>query len=334
MTTSSSPHGVRISGWGHAVGSQVVTNDDLAAMGLDTSDEWIASKTGIRERRYATADESTATLATAACRAALETAGVAAEEIDLLVVATCTPEQPMPHTGAFVGEALGLRCGSFDLNTACSGFVYSLVSAAQFVHGGLRHVLVVGAETMSRITDPADRGTRVLFGDGAGAVVLSRHDGPTALLGWDLGCDGSATGVLEIPAGGSRRPADEDTVAERGHFIKMIGGEVFRRAVQAASSSTARALEAAGLAASDLDHFVPHQANVHIIEGAIEILGVPMERVVIDLDRFGNTSAASVPIALSEAASSGRLRDGDVLALTGFGAGMSWASAVVRWGRA
>lgn len=334
MTTSSSPHGVRISGWGHAVGSQVVTNGDLAAMGLDTSDEWIAAKTGIRERRYATADESTATLATAACRAALETAGVAAEEIDLLVVATCTPEQPMPHTGAFVGEALGLRCGSFDLNTACSGFVYGLVSAAQFVHGGLRHVLVVGAETMSRITDPADRGTRVLFGDGAGAVVLSRHDGPTALLGWDLGCDGSATGVLEIPAGGSRRPADADTVAGRGHFIKMIGGEVFRRAVQAASSSTARALEAAGLAASDLDHFVPHQANVHIIEGAIEILGVPMERVVIDLDRFGNTSAASVPIALSEAAAAGRLRDGDVLALTGFGAGMSWASAVVRWGRA
>ncbi len=323
----------RIIGWGTAVPDQRVTNADLAAS-VDTSDEWIVERTGIRERRRAGDGETTATLGTAAAAAALKQAGLSPLDIDLMIVATATPEQPIPHTGAFIGEALGLRCGSFDLNAACAGFVYELVVGASLVRSGYRHVLIVGAETLSRIIDPDDRTTIVLFGDGAGAAVLGAGDGAPSLLGWDLGCDGSASGLLEIPAGGSRRPASAATVAAREHYLRMAGQEVFRRAVRAVVDSATVTLERAQISADDVRWFVPHQANARIIDAAAQRLGFGPDRTLVNIDRFGNTSSASIPLALFEAVDAGRVRDGDVVLCSGFGAGMTWASAVVRWGDA
>jgi 3-oxoacyl-[acyl-carrier-protein] synthase-3 len=268
---------------------------------------------------------------------AIKRAGLTPDAIDLLVLATATPEQPIPHTGAFVGEGIGLRCGSFDLGAGCAGFVYALVTGASLLTGGgLEHVLVVGSETLSRIIDPTDRGTCILFGDGAAAVTLGRNtepDGP-GLLAWDLGCDGSATGLLEIRAGGSRRPTSAETVAGGEHFLQMQGQEVFRRAVRAVVDSANATLRRAGVTASDVSWFVPHQANARIIDAACNRLGIAPERTVVNIERYGNTSAASIPLALAEAADDGRLQPGDLVLLSGFGAGMTWASALLRWGAA
>ena len=323
--------GVAIAGWGMAVPERRVTNFDLAQM-VDTSDAWITERTGIKERRWAGEGESTATLAIEAGAAAIKSADLCPSDIGCCIVATCTPEQPIPPTGAFVQEGLGLRCGAFDLDAACSGFVYALVVGATMVaSGGFGPVLVIGSETLSRVADPADRGTNVLFGDGAGAVVLV----PSAdrnLLSWDLNCDGSTAHLLYIPGGGSRRPLTAETVAAGEQWLKMEGKEVYRRAVRAIVESAETAMATAGVDASDIDLFVPHQANIRIIDGAASRLGFPPEKVFVNIERYGNTSAASVPIALAEAADEGRLRDGDLVLLSGFGAGMSWASAVVRWG--
>lgn len=324
-----------IAGWGSAVPEGRLTNADLEAR-VETSDDWIVERTGIRERRIAGEDDTTASLAVAAGAAAIKSAGLLPDAIDLLVIATATPEQPIPHTGAFVGDGLGLRCGSFDMNVGCAGFIYALVSGAALLQAGnLSHVLVIGAETLSRIVDPRDRGTCILFGDGAAGVVLAptTDDGP-GILGWDMGCDGSATGLLGIPAGGSRLPATPDTIDEGLQYIKMQGQEVFRRAVRAVVDSAKLALERAGVGAHDVNWFIPHQANLRIIEAAANRLGIEREKTIVNIDRFGNTSAASVPLALSEAADAGRFRDGDLVLMSGFGAGMSWASVVVRWGRA
>jgi 3-oxoacyl-[acyl-carrier-protein] synthase-3 len=306
-----------ITGTGFAVPESRVTNADLEGR-VDTSDAWIVERTGIRERRLAGPGEGTASLAIGAGAAAIKDAGMTPDEIDLLVLATCTPDQQLPATSAAVQDGLGLRCGAIDVDAACAGFVYALVSAASMIEAGrIRTALVVGAETLSRMVDPDDRGTVVLFGDGAGACVLS---GGTrgGLLAFDLGCDGSLARILEVPAG------------ER--YIRMEGSEVFRRAVRVVVSSAEAALEEAGLAPCDVDVFVPHQANARIVSAACDRLGVSAERTVLNLDRYGNTSAASIPIALAEAAESGRLRDGHVVLLSGFGAGMTWASAVLVWG--
>jgi len=324
-----------LAGWGTAVPEQRLTNADLEQR-VDTSDEWIVERTGIRERRIASDGETTASLAIEAGTTAIKHAGITPEDIDLLIVATATPEQPIPHTGAFVGEGLGLRCGSFDLQAGCAGFVYELITgAALLTSGGLGHVLVVGAETLSRIADPTDRGTCILFGDGAAAVVLapSPDDGP-GLLSWDLGCDGSAAGLLEIPAGGSRLPATAETIAAGLQFIKMQGQEVFKRAVRVVVESAKATLARAEVTTADVDWFVPHQANARIIETASKRLGIGSERTIVNIDRYGNTSAASIPLAMSEAADAGTFGDGDLVLLSGFGAGMTWGSALLRWGRA
>ncbi|GIU87633.1 MAG: 3-oxoacyl-[acyl-carrier-protein] synthase 3 [Acidimicrobiia bacterium] len=323
---------VALAGWGTAVPATRLTNAQLEAR-VDTSDAWIVERTGIRERRVAGADETTATLATDAAAAAIKRAGLSPTDIDLMIVATASPEQPLPHTGAFVGEALGLRCGSFDLAAACAGFVYELVVGAAMTRIGYERVLVVGAETLSRIVDPEDRTTVVLFGDGAGAAVLTpAAGGEPSLLAWDLGCDGGAAGLLEIPAGGSRRPASARTVAAREHYLRMQGQEVFRRAVRAVVDSASATLARAGLAASEVAWFVPHQANSRIIEAAAQRLGIPPDRTLVNIDRYGNTSSASIPLALFEAVDDGRVRAGDLVLVSGFGAGMTWASALLRWG--
>ena len=323
---------VAVVGWGLSVPDGRVTNADLAAR-VDTSDAWIVERTGVRERRVAGPGESTATLATDAAAAAIKRAGLAADDIDLLIVATASPEQPLPHTGAFVGEALGLRCGSFDLSAACAGFVYELVVGASMLGIGYQHVLIVGAETLSRIVDPEDRTTLVLFGDGAGAAVITRTAGDApSLLAWDLGCDGSAAGLLEIPSGGSRRPATAETVAAREHYLKMAGREVFRRAVRAVVESANVTMERAGVTVDAVDWFVPHQANIRIIDAAAQRLGILPERTLVNIEHYGNTSSASIPLALFEAVDDGRVTDGDLVLLSGFGAGMTWASALLRWG--
>jgi 3-oxoacyl-[acyl-carrier-protein] synthase III len=323
---------VAIAGVGMAVPERRVTNFDLSKT-VDTSDEWIRERTGIVERRVAGEGETTASLAIEAGLAAIKDAGVDPGDIGLCIVATCTSEQPIPPTSSFVQEGLGLRCGAFDIDAACSGFVYAMVAGASMVAtGAFRPVLVIGAETLTRVVDPLDRSTVILFGDGAGAVVLAPSD-DVGLLAWDLGCDGSLTGLLGIPAGGSRLPTSDETVAGGEHWLKMDGREVFRRAVRVIVDSARLTLEQAGVTADDIALFVPHQANLRIIDSAATKLGLPPERTFVNIDRYGNTSAASVPIALAEAGEEGRLHDGDLVLLSGFGAGMSWASAVVRWRR-
>jgi 3-oxoacyl-[acyl-carrier-protein] synthase-3 len=317
-----------IAGMGTAVPEKVVTNADYEAR-LDTSDAWIVERTGIRERRHAGPGETTGTLAVEAGAAAIKDAGLVPDDIGLVMVATATPDHPIPSTSAYVQDGLGLHCGAFDVGAACAGFVYGLVTAASFVVANdIDNVLVIGSETLSRIANQDDRGTAIIFGDGAGAAVVKRTEGDAGLLSWDLGCDGSAAGLLGITAGGSRMPTTPETVAAGLHWLHMDGSEVFRRAVRVVVESSGKVLDRAGVTAEQIDWFVPHQANVRIIDAAVSRLGINPDRVVRNIDRYGNTSAASVPIALEEAAP----KDGDLVLLTGFGAGMTWASAVLRWG--
>jgi 3-oxoacyl-[acyl-carrier-protein] synthase-3 len=306
------PGGV-ITGWGVALPERVVTNEELART-MDTSDEWIRERTGIRERRVG---GSTASLSVASGRRALEHAGVDPMAIDVLVLATTTPDQVVPGTSATVQHQLGLRCGAFDVNAACSGFTYALVVAHGLLATGARRALVIGTDTLSRITDWSDRGTAILFADGSGAVVLEAVDGPGQLLGWDIDADGSLVSLLDCDIGGC---------------LRMDGKEVFRRAVRIMVDSAEKSLKHAGVTTDDIKLVVPHQANIRIIEAACTRLGIPMERAVSTIHRTGNTSSASIPIALGDALDSGRVHDGDLLLLVGFGAGMTAASAVLRWG--
>src|SRR5579864_8633686 len=305
--------GAVVTGWGIAVPDKVVTNEDLSAR-LDTSDQWITERTGIRERRIG---GTTAELAIAAGSQALMRAGRTGADVDVLVLATSTPDALVPGTSATVQAGLGVRGGAFDVNAACSGFVYGLVSAHGLVLAGAQRVLVVGSETLSHITDWDDRTLAVLVGDGAGAVLLEATDGPGELLAWDLGADGSLRHLLKCDHGG---------------YLYMNGREIFRHAVRAVVESSTAALARAGLGPDDVELFVPHQANARIIAAASQRLGIAPERCVVTIDRYGNTSSASIPLALVDAIETGRLRPGGIVLLSGFGGGMTWASAVLRWG--
>jgi len=305
--------GAVITGWGTALPPKRVTNDDLAQY-LDTTDEWIVDRTGIRERHVG---GTTAGLSIDSGRAALDMAGIEAGDIDALVLATTTPDRTVPATSATVQAALGTRGGAFDVNAACSGFVYGLVVAHGLISLGSRRVLMIGTDTLARITDWDDRNTAILFGDGSGAVVLEAVDGPGQLLGWDLDTDGTAERLL---------------FAEIGGNMQMDGKEVFRRAVRIMVDSAQKSMAHAGVTPDDLALIVPHQANIRIIEAACKRLGVPMEKAATVLHRTGNTSSASIPLALADALESGRVSDGDLVLLVGFGAGMTAASAILRWG--
>jgi 3-oxoacyl-[acyl-carrier-protein] synthase III len=324
-------YGAIIAGTGSYLPEKRLTNDDLAKM-VDTNDEWIVQRTGIRERRIAGKDESTATLATHAARRALDAAGIEASELDLIIVGTITPEMAFPSTACFVAASLGLNSTpAFDIAAACSGFIYTLETAAHFIRSGrYRNVLVIGAETLSRVTDYTDRASCILFGDGAGAVVLQRTSDPTrGLLYSSLHADGSGWEMLCcLP--GSRHPIDDAMLAERNQYMKIKGREVYKFAVQRFNELIDDAMRKCELTADTISLIIPHQVNQRIIDSAMERLGLPPEKAYVNIDRYGNTSAASIPIALDEAWRAGRIKPGDVLIFVAFGAGLTWANAVLK----
>ncbi|MGE0644704.1 MAG: beta-ketoacyl-ACP synthase III [Nitrospira sp.] len=321
----------RIVGTGSYAPTRVLTNADLESM-VATSDEWIRERTGIRERRVAATGEACSDLAVQAGKRALKAAGVAATDLDIILLATCTGDFPLPATACLVQHQLGAtKAGACDLSAACCGFVYALSVADAYIKTGMRHVLVIGSEVMSAITDWTDRNTCVLFGDGAGAVVLSASDGERGILSTDLRSDGTLCDLIMVPGGGSRTPPSEKVLAERLHSIKMKGNETFKVAVRTLEDIARSTLAANYLRVEDLDLYIPHQANVRILKAVMDRLGLPMEKVLLNLDRYGNTSAASIPIALDEAVREGRIKDGSLVMLGAFGAGLTWASAMIRW---
>lgn len=324
----------QITGWGSCVPEKVLTNEALARV-VDTSDDWITRMTGIKERHVVSSEhETTALLATRAGRDALMVAGLPPSRLDLIIVATVTPEYAFPSTASIVQDALGAAsAGAFDLSAGCSGFLYGLNLAQGYVLSGMAdNVLVIGAETLSRIVDWTDRNTCVLFGDGAGAVVLSACTDRCGVLATELGSDGSGGELLIVPAGGSHQPPSQETVSNGSHFVKMNGREVFRFATTVMPRATENVVKKAGWQLSDIQLIIPHQANTRIIESAAKRLGLPLEKFFINLERYGNTSAASIPIALTEAVTQGIVHPGDKLVLVGFGAGLTWAAAAIEWG--
>jgi 3-oxoacyl-[acyl-carrier-protein] synthase III len=321
-----------IIGWGKYAPLKVLTNDELAKT-VDTSDEWIRERTGIRERHIASAKESTALLAVHAAREAVEMANVNPSEIELIIVASASPEYLFPATACLVQDALGAdHAGAYDLEAGCSGFVYALSTAAGMIRGGMHNtILVVGAETLSRLVDWNDRATCVLFGDGAGAVVLRGSDEPGGVIASVLGSDGSGGELLMLPGGGARNPACPETVTTGMHYLKMSGREVYRFATKVMAQSTRQVASQAGWGLDKVDLFIPHQANLRIIESAIKTLKIAPEKVFVNLEHYGNTSSASIPIALCEALDANRIKPGDKLIMVGFGAGLTWAACAVQW---
>jgi 3-oxoacyl-[acyl-carrier-protein] synthase-3 len=322
-----------IAGWGMAVPRRVVTNDELAQR-IDTSDEWIRSRTGITERRVAAPDEFTSVLATRAGREALERAGVAPEGVDTVIVATCTPDRTFPATACTVQANLAIpRAAAFDLVAACSGFLYGIGVGSSLIRSGMsRTTLLIAADIFTHFIDWDDRNTCVLFGDGAGAVLLRASDQPRGLLASNLGAWGEGEPLMAVDAGGTRLPATPELLAEGKQYVYMNGREIFKHAVRGMAESSEQAVADAGVSLDDVALVVPHQANVRIIEAVAKRLELPIERFFVNLDRYGNTSAASVPIALYEAVQQNRIQDGDLVLLTAFGGGLTWGSAVVRWG--
>jgi 3-oxoacyl-[acyl-carrier-protein] synthase-3 len=312
--------------------SRVLTNAELEKM-VETSNEWILSRTGIKERRIAAADEFTSDMGARAAEEALRQGGIDPKSIDLIIVATCTPDTTFPSTACHIQSKIGAtRAAAFDLQAACSGFLYALVTAEQFIAAGVYEtVLVVGAEKLSSIVNWQDRNTCVLFGDGAGAVILRHRPGGRGLVSFDLGADGTQTEILSVPAGGCRLPITADVLSGGAQYLQMSGKEVYRYAVSAMNRSAEDCLERAGIKPKDLRWIIPHQANVRIIEAVAQRLGVAMEHFFVNLDRYGNTSAACLPICLHELNTAGNLKQGDLLLMVAFGGGLTWAGAVLEW---
>ncbi len=323
---------VIIAGTGSYVPDRVVSNKDLEEM-VDTSDEWIKSRTGIEQRRVADDDCATSDLALRAGLKALESAGMESGEVDLIIVATITPDMFFPSTACFVQHKLGISGNmAFDVTAACSGFIYALSSAYQYISSGMvENALVIGSEILSRVTDWKDRSTCVLLGDGAGAVVLKADGKKRGLSGFSLGADGSSWEMLHIPGGGSRMPASAETIENKMHYIKMKGNELFKIAVRVLVEAACSALGKAGMSVSDVDLLIPHQANLRIINAVAARLGIDKDKVYTNLQSYGNTSAASIPIALDEAARKGMLKEGDIILLDAFGGGLTWGACVLEW---
>lgn len=321
-----------ITGWGISVPERVLTNHDLERM-VETSDEWIVSRTGIRERRIVSSDDSTTSLATEAARNALAKAGCTTDDIDLIVVATATPDDFLVSQACLVQAEIGGNAAAFDVGAACAGFVTALSVGTQFVNGGVyNRALVIGVDTLTRYVDYTDRGTCVLFGDGAGAVVIERTDEKRGLLSTELGADGAGHKHLYVPGWAQLVPESADIFPDTRPHLQMNGREVFKFAVQVMGEAASNSIAKAGLTLEDVDLLIPHQANLRIIDAAARRLQLPMDKVWVNVDRYGNTSAASVPIALAEAADAGALKEGDNVVLVAFGAGLAWAAGLVRWG--
>ena len=312
--------------------SRVMTNEDLERI-VDTSDDWIKTRTGIRERRIAQPHEAVSQFALEACRNALDMAGIKPDAVDLIICATVTPDVPIPATACLLQHRLGCQhAAAFDLQAGCSGFIYAQSVAKQFiVSGRCRNVLVVGAELLSKFLDWTDRKTCVIFADGAGAAVMSAGSLPRGILASALHSDGSMSDFISMDGGGSLHPASAETVAQGLHFIRMRGNETFKIAVRSIEDVSREVLDAAGLTPNDVSWFIPHQANQRIINAVGERLGIPAERCYVNIDRYGNTSAASIPIALDEAVRAGQIRTGDIILMAAFGAGLTWAASAVRW---
>ena len=321
-----------VTGWGRYAPAQVLTNADLEKM-VDTSDEWIVSRTGIRERRVAAAHETTASMGAVAGLRAIRTAGIEPDDIDLILLATLTPDYWMPSTAALVKEAIGnTRATAFDVMAACSGFVYGFATAQAYIQAGLaKHVLVIGAELLTRFLDYTDRSTCILFGDGAGAVVLSASDQPGGALGIEMTTEPRGAYMIWLPAGGSKAPPSAGTIARGEHFVRMEGRETYRFATKTMATTALESIRRSGLEPADVDLFIPHQANVRIIEAVAKGLDLPMDKMFINLDKYGNTSAASVPIALAEAVNEGRVAIGDNVTIVAFGAGFTSGAVTIEW---
>ncbi len=332
MSTTSDRPRAHLTGWGRYAPAQILTNHDLERM-VDTNDEWIVQRTGIRERRVAAAHETTASMAAVAGLRAIRTAGIEPEEIDLILLATLTPDYWMPSTAALVKEAIGnTKAAAMDVAAACSGFVYAYATGQAYIESGLaKHVLVIGAELLTRFLDYTDRGTCILFGDGAGAVVLSAAEGPGGGLGIEMTTEPQGAYMIWLPAGGAKSPPSAETIARGEHYIRMEGRETYRFATRTLATTALAAIEKAGLSPSDIDLFIPHQANIRIIEAVAKGLDLPMERMYVNLDRYGNTSAASVPIALAEAVNEGRVQVGDHVVIVAFGAGFTSGAVAIEW---
>ena len=319
-------------GIGQALPERVITNADLEKM-VSTSDEWITTRTGIKERRQAGPHQTTSSLSIQAARQALEMAGLTPKDLDLIICSTISPDMPLPATAAFIQSGLGApSCCAFDLAAACSGFLFGMTVAEQFIATGkARHVLVVGAELLSRYIDYSDRATCVIFGDGVAAGVLGPATAPSGILATEMHTDGGFADHLYIPAGGTRKPATCETVKKREHYIKMRGNELFKVAVRSMEDVSRRVIEKAGVCASDIDLFIPHQANQRIADAVRVRLNVPAEKVYSNISRIGNTSSASIPICLDECVRGGRIQKGDLILMASFGAGVTWGAVLMRW---
>jgi 3-oxoacyl-[acyl-carrier-protein] synthase-3 len=330
-TAGGSPR-AHVTGWGRYAPAQVLTNADLEKL-VDTSDEWIRSRTGIRERRVAAAHETTASMGAVAGLRAIRTAGIEPDDIDLILLATLTPDYWMPSTAALVKEAIGnTKATAFDVMAACSGFVYGFATAQAYIQAGLaKHVLVIGAELLPRFLDYTDRSTCILFGDGAGAVVLSASDEPGGALGVEMTTEPQGAYMIWLPAGGSKAPPSSGTISRGEHYVRMEGRETYRFATKTMATTALESIRRSGLQPDDIDLFVPHQANVRIIEAVAKGLNLPMDKMFINLDKYGNTSAASVPIALAEAVNEGRVQVGDNVTIVAFGAGFTSGAVTIEW---